>query len=81
MPRREPVPRVAHGEHGGSLREREADLRQQLAARRAAAIQEALRHHGGNHTKAAACLGLQRTWLLRLMKELGLRGEGDIAHR
>lgn len=29
--------------------------------------------HGGNRTHAAKTLGLQRTYLLRLIRELGLR--------
>ncbi len=32
-----------------------------------------LRAHGGNRSQAARALGLQRTYLLRLMLELGLR--------
>lgn len=35
-------------------------------------IETALRQSGGNRTHAARCLGLQRTYLLRLMRDLGV---------
>ncbi len=35
-------------------------------------IEAALRQSGGNRTHAARCLGLQRTYLLRLMRDLGV---------
>ena len=38
-------------------------------------IAQALRRTGGNQTKAAELLGMQRTFLNRLVKELGLRDE------
>ena len=40
-------------------------------------IRRALEHANGNQTRAAELLGLQRTYLSRLIKNLGLRGEGD----
>jgi transcriptional regulator with PAS, ATPase and Fis domain len=40
-------------------------------------IRRALEHANGNQTRAAELLGLQRTYLARLIKSLGLRGEGD----
>ncbi len=40
-------------------------------------IRRALEHANGNQTRAAELLGLQRTYLARLIKNLGLRGEGD----
>jgi DNA-binding NtrC family response regulator len=35
-------------------------------------IESALRQTGGNRTRAARSLGLQRTYLLRLMRDLGV---------
>ncbi|MBI3028718.1 MAG: hypothetical protein HYY64_04315 [Candidatus Rokubacteria bacterium] len=35
-------------------------------------IEAALRRSGGNRTHAARCLGLQRTYLLRLIRDLGV---------
>jgi hypothetical protein len=35
-------------------------------------IEAALRQSGGNRTRAARCLGLQRTYLLRLIRDLGV---------
>ena len=35
-------------------------------------LAEALVAHGGNRTQTARALGLQRTFLLRLIRELGL---------
>lgn len=35
-------------------------------------IETALRQSGGNRTRAARCLGLQRTYLLRLIRDLGV---------
>ncbi len=35
-------------------------------------IESALRQSGGNRTHAARCLGLQRTYLLRLIRDLGV---------
>ncbi|MGC4098470.1 MAG: helix-turn-helix domain-containing protein [Nitrospira sp.] len=35
-------------------------------------IEEALRRTGGNQTKAAELLGLQRTYLTRLIKQKGV---------
>ena len=46
---------------------------EQIAAARVAAIRRALDHHGGSRTEAARCLGLQRTYLLRLMRANGLQ--------
>jgi DNA-binding NtrC family response regulator len=36
-------------------------------------LQVTLEAHGGNRTHAARALGLQRTYLLRLMRELEIR--------
>ena len=35
-------------------------------------IETALYQSGGNRTRAARCLGLQRTYLLRLIRDLGV---------
>ena len=47
----------------------------EVAAARRAILLAALRKHGGNRTHAAAYLGLQRTYLLRLLREFGLAQE------
>jgi transcriptional regulator with GAF, ATPase, and Fis domain len=36
-------------------------------------LTEVLREHGGNRTHAARALGLQRTYLLRLIRQLEIR--------
>ena len=36
-------------------------------------IVNALREHGGNRTRAARALGVQRTYLMRLMRELAIK--------
>jgi DNA-binding NtrC family response regulator len=48
------------------------DYRQGLADFKKRAISRALEQAGGNQTKAAELLGLQRTYLNRLMKDLGI---------
>lgn len=42
-----------------------------IAAFKRALIERALVDAGGNRTRAAQALGLQRTYLLRLMREMG----------
>ena len=42
-----------------------------IAAFKRALIERALADAGGNRTRAARALGLQRTYLLRLMREMG----------
>ena len=42
-----------------------------IAAFMRALIERALADAGGNRTRAARALGLQRTYLLRLMREMG----------
>lgn len=39
---------------------------------RARLLLDALTAHGGNRTRTAATLGLQRTYLLRLMRQMGV---------
>jgi DNA-binding NtrC family response regulator len=51
--------------------------REAVAGFKTELIERALRMCGGNQTKAAEMLGLQRSYLNRLMKDLGLRGEGE----
>jgi DNA-binding NtrC family response regulator len=53
-----------------SYRRAVTDFKRQLIA-------AALQKHGGNRTHAARALGLQRTYLLRLIRDLG----ADIAPR
>ena len=43
-----------------------------IAAYKRALIERALADAGGNRTRAARALGLQRTYLLRLMREMGV---------
>jgi DNA-binding NtrC family response regulator len=43
-----------------------------VAAFKRELIERALRQARGNRTRAAEALGLQRTYLLRLMREMGL---------
>lgn len=43
-----------------------------IAAFKRALIERALADAGGNRTRAARSLGLQRTYLLRLMREMGV---------
>jgi DNA-binding NtrC family response regulator len=42
-------------------------------------LRAALTRANGNRTRAAEALGLQRTYLLRLVKELGIRGPEEEA--
>ncbi|MBK7875679.1 MAG: sigma-54-dependent Fis family transcriptional regulator [Planctomycetes bacterium] len=44
----------------------------QVEAFRKQVLKEALARHGGNQTRAAEALGLQRTYLARLIKQLGI---------
>ena len=44
----------------------------QVEAFRRRLIQETLARHGGNQTRAAQALGLQRTYLARLIRQMGL---------
>ena len=40
-------------------------------------LDEALRSHGGNRTRTARTVGLQRTYLLRLLRDFGLTQPGS----
>jgi DNA-binding NtrC family response regulator len=55
------VPRPAVGFHGAV-----SEFKRRL-------IEATLAQAGGNRTRAARALGLQRTYLLRLMRELGIQ--------
>ncbi len=46
-----------------------------------AIIRAALRHAGGNQTKAAELLGLQRTYLVKLLRALNIRDQESIGKR
>ena len=59
-PRAVPASRRAQGFHGAV-----SEFKRQL-------IEVTLRQMGGNRTLAARVLGLQRTYLLRLMRRLGV---------
>jgi DNA-binding NtrC family response regulator len=50
----------------GSYHEAVLDIKRQI-------LREALAKAGGNQTRAAEALGLQRTYLSRLLKDLGVR--------
>ena len=45
---------------------------ERITAFRRQIIEEALRAHGGNRTHAATALGVQRTYLQRLIREFGI---------
>jgi DNA-binding NtrC family response regulator len=45
---------------------------QLVTAAKAKILRETLRDHDGNRSRAARALGLQRTCLLRLIRELGI---------
>ncbi len=53
-----------------------ADFHAQVKAHKQALIKSALRQTGGNQTKAAELLGLQRTYLVKLLRALGIRENG-----
>jgi len=44
-------------------------------------LAKVLHECGGNQTRAAAQLGLQRSYLNRLLKDLGLRDDGSVDQR
>src|SRR5262249_18543838 len=48
-----------------------ASFHGQVEAFRARLLRDTLARHGGNQTRAAEALGLQRTYLARLLKRLG----------
>ncbi|PWU23506.1 MAG: hypothetical protein C5B48_08485 [Candidatus Rokuibacteriota bacterium] len=52
-----------------------------IAAFKRELIGRALEQARGNRTRAAELLGLQRTYLLRLMRELGVTAPGGNAKR
>jgi len=58
-PRRGPVPAMTSPTYRSAV----VDFKRQL-------IETTLREHGGNRTHAARALGVQRTYLLRLIRDL-----------
>jgi transcriptional regulator with PAS, ATPase and Fis domain len=46
---------------------------QLVAAAKARTIRETLRRHGGNRTHAARALGIQRTYLIRLIRTVDVK--------
>ena len=68
-PRAVPASRRAQGFHGAV-----SEFKRQL-------IEVTLRQMGGNRTLAARVLGLQRTYLLRLIRELGVAAPPPPARR
>jgi DNA-binding NtrC family response regulator len=61
-----------------------ATWHESIAALKRELIEQALRRSGGNRTRAAEALGLERTYLLRLMRRMGLsapRQSHRAAHR
>jgi DNA-binding NtrC family response regulator len=61
-------------EPGESYHEALARFRRELLFR-------ALKAHGGNRTRTARALGLQRTYLLRLIRDYGLAAQVPSARR
>jgi len=59
--------RIAHAVSGGAL-----SLHQAICAFKRRLILHALSRHDGNRSRAAAALGIERTSLLRLIRELGI---------
>lgn len=60
--------------HCGHAISTDATFEAQVRAVKRAIINEALDAAGGNRTHAAAALGLQRTYLMRLMREMKAYG-------
>jgi transcriptional regulator with PAS, ATPase and Fis domain len=58
-----------HPAFGPTLNKIEEPFRLMMSTARTLAIRGALGRHHGNHTRAAECLGIQRTYLLRLLRE------------
>jgi DNA-binding NtrC family response regulator len=69
-PRSSPVPLAENGEAPGSFHDRIETFKREL-------IRRTLEKTRGNQTRAAELLGLQRTYLARLIKNLGLRTPGS----
>lgn len=51
---------------------RKAPLHEQVRAFKTKVVARTLTECGGNRTRAAEALGLQRTYLLRLIRQLGV---------
>lgn len=62
-------PRVAY--RGGD-KEPVTDYHRRVDAFKKGLLEQTLRAHAGNRTYAARALGLQRTYLLRLIREFGI---------
>ena len=58
---------------GPSAPENPAGFHEAVVAYKRQIIRDALRRFGGNQSRAASALGLQRTYLSRLIKELEVR--------
>jgi DNA-binding NtrC family response regulator len=56
---------------------RDGDFHAQVKASKQAIIRAALDRAGGNQTKAADLLGLQRTYLVKLLRELEIRDKNS----
>ncbi len=64
------VPGVLTGSADSSIAEVPRHFHEAVTAHKRQLIREALHHSGGNQSKAASALGLHRTYLSRLIKEL-----------
>ncbi len=56
---------------------RDGDFHAQVKASKQAIIRAALDRASGNQTKAAELLGLQRTYLVKLLRELEIRDKNS----
>jgi len=56
------------------LASREVSMHEAVSAFKRALVLEALTANGGNRSRAAASLKIERTSLLRLIRELGISG-------
>jgi DNA-binding NtrC family response regulator len=69
-------PEIAGKDGKGVVDLKALPYREAVAGFKTELVERSLRVCGGNQTKAAEMLGLQRSYLNRLMKDLGLRGDG-----
>ena len=49
-------------------------LHEAVSAFKRRLVEDALARHGGNRSRAAVALGIERTSLLRIIRELGIEG-------
>jgi Bacterial regulatory protein, Fis family len=66
-----------HGQEGTEVDSREVPLHEAMSAFKRSLVLQALTAKGGNRSQAAAALQIERTSLLRLIRELGIEGLPD----